>query len=213
MPLCLFPQTQEKDSVSSDPKEIKQVVVTQAFSVEDLTEKVKQLTEYENELKGELYDCKKRINEQNITIEKLKHKLLFADSIVARLSNDCLLKKYDFKSGNSAIDNFDRMYSDNLKSKFSSLKTLLKKYGSYTQELKDIFMAVQNDKALENPFKGHEQALNYIDKIKATAYYKEAYNANWTIPYLNNIIDESFKRLKSFDPKVSKELHLIELME
>ena len=53
----------------------------------------------------------------------------------------------------------------------------------------------------------------YIDKIKATSYYRNIYDENWTIPYLNSVIDKSIEIIKSFNPKESKELHLIELMK
>lgn len=219
LPLCLFAQREDSDSVSVEINDIKDIQV-QTISVEELqaqikklTENVEQLAESENNLKGELFDKEQKIKEQDAIINRLEHRLLFADSIVARLSNDCLLKKYDSKNVDDAIRNFEGMYSDNLKSKFARLKTLLMEYGSYTQELEAIFNEAQNDKALGNPFTGKKQAMTYIDKIKSTVYYREVYSENWTIPYLNSVIDKSIEVIKSFDPKKSKEIHLIELIK
>ena len=86
-------------------------------------------------------------------------------------------------------------------------------YGKYTKEIETVFFEAQNDKALSNPFTGQKQALTYIEKIKATSYYRNVYDENWTIPYLNSVIDKSIEVIKSFNPKESKELHLIELMK
>lgn len=173
---------------------------------------IAQYKQSETSLNGKLYDYEQTIKVQNKKIERLNSYLLFADTIVARLSNDCLRKKYDQNRVNQATENFEKMYSPELKSKFGRLKFLLNEYGKFTQELNAIFIEAKNDKGLGNPFTGQKQALTYIDKIKNTRYYKEVYSENWTIPYLNNLIDKCFKTIKAFNPKESKELHLLELM-
>lgn len=173
---------------------------------------IEQYKDSETTLKGKLFECEQTINDQNKKIERLNKYLLFADTIVARLSNDCLRKKYDPTRVNQAVRNFEQMHSPELKSKFGRLKFLLNEYGKFTQELVDIFIEAQNDKGLGNPFTGQKQALTYIDKIKNTRYYREVYSENWTIPYLNNLIDRCFQTIKAFNPKESKELQLMKLM-
>lgn len=173
---------------------------------------IAQYKQSETSLNGKLYDYEQTIKVQNKKIERLNSYLLFADTIVARLSNDCLRKKYDQNRVNQATENFEKMYSRELKSKFGRLKFLLNEYGKFTQELNAIFIEAKNDKGLGNPFTGQKQALTYIDKIKNTRYYREVYSENWTIPYLNNLIDKCFETIKAFNPKESKELHLLELM-
>lgn len=173
---------------------------------------IEQYKDSKTTLKGKLFECEQTINDQNKKIERLNKYLLFADTIVARLSNDCLRKKYDPTRVNQAVRNFEQMHSPELKSKFGRLKFLLNEYGKFTQELVDIFIEAQNDKGLGNPFTGQKQALTYIDKIKNTRYYREVYSENWTIPYLNNLIDRCFQTIKAFNPKESKELQLMKLM-
>ena len=173
---------------------------------------IAQYKQSETSLNGKLYDYEQTIKVQNKKIERLNSYLLFADTIVARLSNDCLRKKYDQNRVNQATENFEKMYSPELKSKFGRLKFLLNEYGKFTQELNAIFIEAKNDKGLGNPFTGQKQALTYINKIKNTRYYREVYSENWTIPYLNNLIDKCFETIKAFNPKESKELHLLELM-
>lgn len=218
--ICSYAQGEVKDTVSVDVQEIRDTVEVQTNDVvalqkkiKELTDKVNTLTESENNLKGKQFDDKQKIEAQEIIIKRLEQRLVFADSIVARLSNDCLRQKYDAGKVANAISNFDRMYSVELKSKFYQLKVLLSEYGKYTQEIENIFLEAQNDKAIGNPFTGQKQALTYIDKIKATSYYIKVYDNNWTIPYLNTVIDKSIEIIKSFNPKESKELHLIELMK
>lgn len=216
LPLSMY--AQEQDSLGTTVQVITETPVKEV-NVDSLNQVIIQLNgliekyrESENILNGKVFDYEQTISEQKKKIEKLNEYLLFADTIVARLSNDCLRKKYDQTRVNQAIENFEKMYSPELKSKFGRLKFLLNEYGKFTEELVAIFIEAQNDKGLGNPFTGQKQALTYIDKIKNTRYYREVYSDNWTVPYLNNLIDKCFEAIKSFNPKESKELHLLELM-
>ena len=219
--VVMFPlgiNAQEQDTlkntvevVDEPPVEVIKVDSLQ-HEIDRLKGLIAQYKQSETSLNGKLYDYEQTIKVQNKKIERLNSYLLFADTIVARLSNDCLRKKYDQNRVNQATENFEKMYSPELKSKFGRLKFLLNEYGMFTQELNAIFIEAKNDKGLGNPFTGQKQALTYIDKIKNTRYYKEVYSENWTIPYLNNLIDKCFKTIKAFNPKESKELHLLELM-
>lgn len=218
LPIYSIAQGEVKDSVSIDSIKVKETVKVQTVDelkkqISELSEKVKALTESENNLRGKIYDNEQVIKEQKDSISRLEHRLLFADTIVAYLSNDCLCKRYDPKNVADAISHFERMYSVSLKKRFSVLKTLLQNYDGYFHELEGIFVQAQNDKSLGNPFTGQKQALSYIEKIKSTKYYREVYNQNWTIPYLNSVVDKSIEAIKSFDPKKTKGLHLIELLK
>ena len=72
---------------------------------------INQYKQSEASLNGKLYDYEQTIKVQNKKIERLNSYLLFADTIVARLSNDCLRKKYDQARVNQAVANFEKMYS------------------------------------------------------------------------------------------------------
>lgn len=219
--VVMFPlgiNAQEQDTlkntvevVDEPPVEVIKVDSLQ-HEIDRLKGLIAQYKQSETSLNGKLYDYEQTIKVQNKKIERLNSYLLFADTIVARLSNDCLRKKYDQNRVNQATENFEKMYSPELKSKFGRLKFLLNEYGKFTQELNAIFIEAKNDKGLGNPFTGQKQALTYINKIKNTRYYREVYSENWTIPYLNNLIDKCFETIKAFNPKESKELHLLELM-
>ncbi len=209
---------QEQDTLKTTVEVITETTV-EVIKVDSLQQEIgrlkgliEQYKQSEALLNGKLYDYEQKINVQEKKIERLNGYLLFADTIVARLSNDCLRKKYDQSRVNQAVENFEKMYSPELKSKFGRLKFLLNEYGKFTQELIDIFIEAQNDKGLGNPFTGQKQALTYIDKIKNTRYYREVYSDNWTIPYLNNLIDKCFETIKKFNPKENKNLYLLELM-
>ena len=220
--VVLFPvgvNAQEQDSLKTTVEVIAETPV-EVIKVDSLQQEIGRLNgliaqykQSEASLNGKLYDYEQTIKIQNKKIDRLNSYLLFADTIVARLSNDCLRKKYDQTRVNQAVENFEKMYSPELKSKFGRLKFLLNEYGKFTQELVDIFIEAQNDKELLNPFTGQKHAITYIDKIKSTSYYKDVYNADWTIPYLNNLIDKSFEVIKSFDPKEKKNIQLLELIK
>ena len=215
-PLCI--NAQEQDSLKATIDAVTdahiEFIIIDSLKIEinRLNGLIEHYKQSETSLNDKLYDYEQTIKIQNKKIERLNGYLLFADTIVARLSNDCLRKKYDPTRVNQAVGNFEKMYSPELKSKFGRLKFLLNEYGNFTKELVAIFIEAQNDKGLGIPFTGQKQALNYIDKIKGSRYYREIYSDNWTIPYLNNLIDKCFETIKAFNPKESKELHLLELM-
>lgn len=214
----LYINAQEQDTLKTTVEAVAEIRV-EIHKVDSLQHEIDRLKglieQYEQTeilIKGKLFDYEQTINVQNTKIEKLNSYLLFADTIVARLSNDCLRKKYDPYRVNQAVENFEKMYSPELKSKFGRLKFLLKEYGKFTQEIVAIFEEAHKDKGLGNPFTGKTQALTYIDKIKNTHYYREVYSDNWTIPYLNNLIDKCFEAINAFNPKECKELYLLELI-
>ena len=156
---------------------------------------------------------KSEIQEQIEKNQHLKERLLFADSCFLRVSNDCLRKKYDKVRVDEAIVNFGRMYSPHLQKSFTPLKSLLENYENYDKEIGELFGQIENDKGMANPFIGGREALSNIVKIKATTYYKKVYFSNWTIMYLNDVIDKAIARLKSYDPKQHKVIKLTDLLK
>ena len=142
--------------VAETPVEVIKVDSLQ-HEIDRLKGLIAQYKQSETSLNGKLYDYEQTIKVQNKKIERLNSYLLFADTIVARLSNDCLRKKYDQNRVNQATENFEKMYSPELKSKFGRLKFLLNEYGKFTQELNAIFIEAKNDKGLGNPFTGQKQ--------------------------------------------------------
>lgn len=112
-----------------------------------------------------------------------------------------------------AIVNFGRMYSPQLQKSFTPLKFLLENYGNYYKEIDELFGQIENDKGMANPFIGGREASSNIVKIKTTTYYKKVYFANWTIMYLNDVIDKAIARLKNYDPKQHKVIKLTDLLK
>ena len=144
---------------------------------------------------------------------KLYQRLLFADSCFLRVSNDCLRQKYDSMRVNKAIENFGIMYSPQLQKTFAPLKSLLENYDRYYREIHDLLAKIENDKGMTNVFTGQNAIKKNIEEIKSTDYYKKAYSANWTIMYLDDVIDKAIVRLKTFNPKLHKPLILTDLFK
>lgn len=150
---------------------------------------------------------------QEKEIERLKGRLAFADSIIARISNDCLRKKYSKEHVDEAIENFEHMYSPQLKIHFIRLKELLIGYGEYSAEIENILAEAQNDKDLRNLFVYEKYVARYVNRIKQTRYYKECYNSNWTIMYLNGVINEFFAKMKGLNSRNCRNLDLSGIMK
>lgn len=150
---------------------------------------------------------------QEKEIERLKSRLVFADLIIARLSNDCLRKKYSKEHVDEAIENFEHMYSPQLKKHFIRLKELLVGYGEYSAEIENILAEAQNDKDLRNLFIYEKIVAKYVNRIKQTRYYKECYNSNWTIMYLDEVIKEFFAKMKGLNGRNCRNLDLSGIMK
>ena len=164
-------------------------------------------------LKNVIAQLKKENLEQDSVNRKLKERLMFADSCFLRVSNDCFRIKYDKEKVDEAIANFGRMYSPQLQKSFAPLKSLLENYGNYYKEICDLFSLIENDKKLGNPFAGNQEKLVNVNKIKATIYYKKVYSANWTIMYLNDVIDKAISRLKTYAVSPQKTIKLTDLLK
>lgn len=181
--------------------------------IQSLRSEISILKAKEDSLHEELSIKDQIIKIKENEIKRKEQHLIFADTIIARLSNDCLRKKYDKSRVGSALVNLKKMYSHELQNKFKPLVSLLQHYDEYSREIMDILIKIESDKEIKNPFTGSKQALSYIGTIKSTIYYMNVYDNNWTIPYLNERIDKIFDKIKSFDPKINKDINLLEIME
>ena len=153
-------------------------------------------------------DVVKNCRQYKDKVKELEHKLLFADTVIARISNNCLLVKFDSIRVEQAISDFKKMYSPSLQKRWSKLVDLLNNYGEYTRELDAVLREIQEDAIADKPHFGCVE--KYIEKIKQTQYYKNSYKADWTIPYLNDVIDKSIKAINEYNPR-KPELHLPDL--
>ena len=166
--------------------------------------------------KSEVDSLKDEIAQLESANCKLKERLQFADFCFLRVSNDCLRKKYDKATVDEAIANFGKMYSSQLQKSFAPLKSLLENYGAYYKDIADLLTQIENDKGFTNVFPQSQQkaVVANLAKIRTTEYYKKVYSANWTIMYLNDVIDKAIARLKAFKPEPKKKtMRLTDLLK
>ena len=183
---------------------LQQLNDTLRIQLETLESKIKSL---EEEIRSN-EDVVKNCRQYKDKVKELEHKLLFADTVIARISNNCLLVKFDSIRVEQAISDFKKMYSPSLQKRWSKLVDLLNNYGEYTRELDAVLREIQEDAIADKPHFGCVE--KYIEKIKQTQYYKNIYKADWTIPYLNDVIDKSIKAINEYNPR-KPELHLPDL--
>lgn len=151
-------------------------------------------------------DNSQMIKAKDNEIQQLNNNLKASDTNVARLLNNSLYYPYSKEAVERAVSKFDEIKTAELRSSYGQLKILLNNYGMYTDELRNLFIMAESDKDFANPFKNTAQT--YIDKIRSTRYYCECYNKDWTIPYLNKVVDNAIKILKVYDPKKKEPLRL-----
>lgn len=174
--------------------------VSSGVDINQLLRDKNTLIEAKNLLQDSLDAVKNEVVDLKQKNEFLESRLLFADSIVARLSNDCLRKKYDSNLVRESLENFSQMYSVELQERLSPVKELLQNYGLFYQEIVSILQSAQNNSDMSIPSIGKQTANSYINQIKKSQYYQKCYKKNWNIPFLEKLIDRSLETLKEFDP-------------
>ncbi len=170
-------------------------------------------------LRKELFQKDSIILAQKKIIDRNASHLAFADSVILRLANDCFRFKYSKENVDKAKTYFVQMYSVHLQQQFSPLLNLLNKYEVYYNEIIDVLRITQNsyntnNRAWKNPFKNAQSPNRfYLNKLKNTNYYRIAYKQDWSIYYLDELIDKAINQIEVFDsnPKES-ELKLLELL-
>ena len=156
-------------------------------------------------LKKELAQKDSIIVNLQATLNRQKSHLMFADSIILRLANDCFRFKYDQERVNNAKLYFANMFSVQLQKQFAPLMGLLNKYGQYYKEIEGVFQKVQNDyntnqRKWKSPFKNDESPnRRCLLLLKNTQYYKESYKNDWSIYYLDELIDKAVLQIEAFD--------------
>lgn len=153
------------------------------------------------------------------TLNRQKSHLMFADSIILRLANDCFRFKYDQEKVNNARLYFANMFSSQLQKQFSPLMVLLNKYGQYYKEIEGVLQKVQNDydtnqRKWKSPFKNDESPnRRSLLLLRNTQYYKESYKKDWSIYYLDELIDKAIIQIEAFDKDARDiELKLTDLL-
>lgn len=164
-------------------------------------------------LKKEIAKKDSIISNLQATLNRQKSHLIFADSIILRLANDCFRFKYDQEKVNNAKLYFANMFSVQLQKQFAPLVGLLNKYEQYYIEIEGVLQRTQNDyninqRKWKSPFKNDESPnRRYLLLIKSTRYYKESYKKNWSIYYLDELIDKAILQIEAFD-KDSRDIEL-----
>lgn len=136
--------------------------------------------------------------------EKVQLLQLQADENAARLANGRLYFRYNDKLIQSSIQILQSLKTESVKQTFSQTLRLLQRYQIYSDELKRTLILAQDDGDRKAKNKGEEYKTKIMNNIKSTSYYREIYttkvSGNWSIPYLDNIIEVAKKSLQHHNP-------------
>ena len=130
-------------------------------------------------------------------IQYLESKMGFVDTCMVKLANRWLYENFNKQAVEEAINYFDRIYSTQVKDDLSIVQVLLRKYENAYSEFQRIIKQAQGDSDRTNPFMVEEYKEKYISKIKMQSYYKEYYESDWNIRYLNEQIKKTLDRLNA----------------
>ena len=139
--------------------------------------------------------------------------LAFADTCVGRFCNARLFERYDSVLVSEAIGLFPRIRTEGVKSYFEPVLPLLK---SYEESFKQFVRVLE--KYQELLFPGREALREmYLEDCKSEImqlpYYQKYYNADWSIPWLNDQIDLVLKRVEDCLAGQTKSVDFSDLLD
>lgn len=139
-------------------------------------------------------DIRKRVKE---LLEETPRYEQFSEDIREVLRNVPAEAQYEYNLTQHAIDLIDAMPKTVTDSddRYAIVRELLVAYKSSNEEIKSVLQSIQNDP--DNSINISDRWPAFVNKIKATQYYKRYYGKPWTIPYLNGIIDQALARLQN----------------
>lgn len=124
--------------------------------------------------------------------------LCFADSCMVKYAYGLCYEKFDRANIEEAEQIILRLYQPELKSEMEKdLLVLLRNYESYYNSLIGILTKAQNDPYRESSVFIDDFKTKYIKEIKETHYYRNHYNQDLSIVYLDELIDTIIKEIES----------------
>lgn len=138
-----------------------------------------------------------KIVEQNAEIAYFQRYAGFLDTCMVKLANRWLYERFDKEAVDEAISYFDWIYSDRTKSDLSIVQRLLKDYEKSYKEFQSILRAAQDDVERESPFAIDGYRKRYLDRLADMEYYRQYYNSDWSIRYLDRQIDDAMEILEN----------------
>lgn len=157
---------------------------------EDMKNDSLQMTAIVDSLQGE-------IARQNAEIAYFQRYAGFLDTCMVKLANRWLYERFDKEAVDEAISYFDWIYSDRTKSDLSIVQRLLKDYEKSYKEFQSILRAAQDDVERESPFAIDGYRKRYLDRLADMEYYRQYYNSDWSIRYLDRQIDDAMEILEN----------------
>lgn len=148
-----------------------------------------------------LYNESARLAEKSQDIQTMQEQ---ADNNAAKLANGRLYFRYNADLIQSSIKFLQEIQTESVRTKFSRTLNLLQNYHAYSDEIKNALSYAQGDSDRKSRNKYNEYKTRCIGEIKRTSYYMNVFakknSSNWSIPYLDNIINIAFKMLQNHDP-------------
>ena len=140
-----------------------------------------------------------------------------ADKATAQYANGRLYFKYEAERIEKCLKEFDNIKTQSVKEMFNQMPNLLKNYGNYSAQLKQLLVSAQNDPDRRARNKADEYKTKYVNQIHNSFYYSSYYakknSGTWSIPYLNNIIEVALSILQKHDPGHNDPVNFNSLIE
>ena len=182
--------------------------VAQTKVKKNKTENV-QVVDVNARLEGQIDSLKHLLDSRNSMIAEMESIIAGKDSIIAihedrigyidtctvRLTNRWLYEKYSENDVNEAIQYFDKIMSQELKSEIFIIRELLVAYKEAYKEFITIINEASADPDKEMTFMREDYAKKYITRIKNMDYFKKYFNSQLSIGYLNAKINDALELL------------------
>lgn len=148
---------------------------------------------------------------------KLREMQASMDETSAKYANGRLYFKFDAERIKGCLADYEQIQTQSVKETFKQIPDLLRNYGSFSDQLKNLLSSAQNDPDRKVRNKAEEYKSKYVNEIRSSCYYTNYYakksTGTWSIPYLNNIIEVALSILQKHDPGHNDPVNFNSLIE
>lgn len=145
--------------------------------------------------------------------QALQKRVEEGDSTTLFLVYNDLEKPYNEKAAADAQRRLAAITTPSLDEDRKQFQKLFSNYARYYQEVLALLREAGQDVQMQSPLSAQQTAQQYIRRLQHTEYYRNCYKKNFNIPFLENIIDEATRRLRTHNPQAGQQAKFSDLFQ
>lgn len=155
----------------------------------------------------------KELSNENIKLQES------SDLCIAKLANGRLFFKYDEELVHTSIEGLRNLKSEKIKKNFGQALMLLENYENFLIDVRNTILDIQaiDEDERNSKHRSDEYKKHCLSILKNSEYYQNIYskrsNDNWSVPYLDNVIDITKSIISKHNPIDYKPANFVPVIE